>query len=50
MGDRLDGHSEEYRTELMKELTDLEFAQALHPTEYKMDRIERLRDRLGISR
>lgn len=38
----------EYRTELRKELADLEFAQYLFPTEYKADRIKRLEGRLGI--
>lgn len=39
---------EEYKTELRKELADLEFAQYIWPTEYKAERIARLQGRLGI--
>jgi ribosomal protein L29 len=37
-----------YKIELKHELDELEFAQALFPSEYKYDRIKRLRQRLGI--
>jgi ribosomal protein L29 len=37
-----------YQKELKVELFDLEHAQSLHPSEYKSDRIKRLKQRLGI--
>jgi hypothetical protein len=39
---------DEYRLELEKELADLEAAQLKVPTEYKQDRINRLRGRLNL--
>lgn len=39
---------EEYKIELANELHGLEFAQALHWSQYKADRIKRLKQRLGI--
>lgn len=39
----------QYRTELRKELADLELAQALFWSKYKHDRIRRLQQRLGIT-
>lgn len=38
-----------YRAELRQELADLEFAQYIHPSDYKAERIKRLQSRLGIS-
>lgn len=40
--------TKEYRTELRNELAELEFAQMLHPSDYKMERINRLRQRLDM--
>jgi len=40
--------TEEYRKELKKELFDLEYAQTLFFSEYKSDRINRIKQRLGI--
>jgi ribosomal protein L29 len=37
-----------YQEELKGELMDLEHAQFLHPSQYKEDRIKRLKQRLGI--
>jgi ribosomal protein L29 len=40
--------TEAYREELKKELFDLEHAQSLFFSEYKADRINRMKQRLGI--